>query len=140
MNMRSTDNTRCECNGADVATALTADTLERTRPLESLTKLGFAVELGENHQLKVKPARRIDESVHEFIIASKRLVIMELTGLAVTCTACGRTVAIVYQPDIFTTEDAGLWFSTACGCGHEAYVCERDYWHWRMGNRRSARR
>lgn len=114
--------------------------LDPARPLESLTGLGFTLALDDQLQLRVRPARNIDDVVHSFLIANKRLLVMELAGIVVPCGECHRDVAMIYEPSISTSEDAGMWFSVSCRCGHEAYMCERDYWHWRTRNRVQRRR
>ncbi|MHB9038357.1 MAG: hypothetical protein ACYC64_17010 [Armatimonadota bacterium] len=114
--------------------------LDPTRPMESLIQLGFTVELDDDYQLRVKPARSIDESVHTFLVANKRFIVMQLAGLEIPCSECGRQVAMIRKPDVSTSGDAGMWFMASCKCGHEVYTCERDYWHWRARNRVQRRR
>jgi len=109
--------------------------LDPARPLESLMGLGFTLALDEHLQLRVRPARNIDETVHGFLIANKRLLVMELAGMVVPCGECHRDVLMIYEPGISTSEDAGMWFSVSCRCGQAVYMCERDYWHWRVRNR-----
>ena len=119
---------------------LTLNDLDPARPLESLISLGFTLKLDGEQQLRVKPTRNIDAFVHSFLIANKRLLVMEIAGLVVPCGECHRNVAMIYESGISTSEDAGMWFSASCRCGHEVYVCERDYWHWRVRNRVQRRR